>query len=309
MVHDHREQPPSRGRGCIPLLSTTLRRTGLLLGCPRPASTATSGMQHPRMVIRLPARMNNRDMPVGPNTAWRRTLEPTPPSYTGQVGPDEVGNLRAEREPEGSDQSSGNSRGDPRMELSAVTRGIQEPNKHDMPWENLVTSPRIAERERRVEPQRVQITLDPEITETIRRIAREQRTLRKEVEGFRRDTLKLRVLAESNESLGSRSRNNSKGRRRENEDGYLSVLQPKRPIIYKREWRTGLNPRDGRDREVRYRVRLWSQRRKRRNPTRMRSRTRGANRSTKRGGSASKRNGDTEGGAEPSRPPQETRFQ
>lgn len=137
-----------------------------------------TGMQHPWMAIRLP-----------------------PPSYTGQVELDEVGNLRAEQEPEGPARSSENSRGDPRTEPGTVTRGIQEPNERDMAWETMVISPRIAEQGHREELQRVQITLDPGITETTRRMAQEQQTLRTEVGGFRQDTLELRVLVERNESL------------------------------------------------------------------------------------------------------------
>ena len=58
----------------------------------------------------------------------------------------------------------------------------------------------------REEPQRVQITLDPEIAETIRRIACEQRGLRTEVEGWwteigglRHEIFEMRILVETHE--------------------------------------------------------------------------------------------------------------
>jgi hypothetical protein len=66
-------------------------------------------------------------------------------------------------------------------------------NRH----ETTATAPKMRDQE---EPQRLQITLDPEITETIRRMAREQRTLRTEIEGSRRDTFELGILMKTHGS-------------------------------------------------------------------------------------------------------------
>ena len=53
---------------------------------------------------------------------------------------------------------------------------------------------------RQNEPRWVQVTLDPEIAETIRRMAREQQSIRTEVESLRRETFEIRALVKTHES-------------------------------------------------------------------------------------------------------------
>ena len=133
MAHNHREQPPSRGRGGIPVLVTTARRTGLRSGGPAPGPTAEP--QPSGMVIRLPPRTNNRGTPVVLRTAAREVLEPViqepaPPSYTEQVGPAATGTPRNERESASdepvSERSSETDQEEPLSELSTITQGSQE---------------------------------------------------------------------------------------------------------------------------------------------------------------------------------------
>ena len=49
----------------------------------------------------------------------------------------------------------------------------------------------------REEVQHAQVALDPEITEAIQQMAREQRELRTEVEGSRRETLEVRTMVKT----------------------------------------------------------------------------------------------------------------
>ena len=55
-----------------------------------------------------------------------------------------------------------------------------------------------------VQPQRSQVTLDPEIAETIRRTAQELRQLQMEVEGLHRETFEVQVLVKTHESCLNR---------------------------------------------------------------------------------------------------------
>jgi len=66
----------------------------------------------------------------------------------------------------------------------------------------MTTAPRTGRDENleRLQPQQLRVTLDPEIAETIRRMAQEQRQLRTEVEGSRRETFEVRVLVKTHES-------------------------------------------------------------------------------------------------------------
>ena len=76
----------------------------------------------------------------------------------------------------------------------AETQGNQRPGDRDAiprPAQTIPTIP--AQPVNQGEPQCVQIVLDPEISETIRRMAQEQRDIRKEIEGSREDTYSLRV--------------------------------------------------------------------------------------------------------------------
>ena len=123
---------------------------------PEPARAA----QPPQAVIRLPARLANREIPVVPNVVGAETLGAAPPSYTEQVEPEATGAPRNERDPEcandsGSERGSETDQGGSKLEPSVVVL------QRDWELDGSVAAPRIEE------SQRLQTTLDPEIAETI----------------------------------------------------------------------------------------------------------------------------------------------
>ena len=142
-------------------------------------------------------------------------LEAAPLGYTGQVESDWGKSPKADEEQlspepgraqqtrlEGSREAS-------RVELTIEgeeNRGLGDPN---VVQETITNTPGLAERTnasenavavRKNEPQQVQVTLDPEIVETIRRMAREQQSIRTEIESSRREMFEIRVLAKTHES-------------------------------------------------------------------------------------------------------------
>ena len=200
------QQPPPPGSqgSQIPILSTTSRRPGLRSGGPPPEPPP--GQQPARTTgrTRLPVRTDNRENPAAPATTGGDVIEPAPPSYSERVesGADrnprtDLGALSQEPGP-----GSENSREALQMEHTlAETQGNQQPGDRDAiprPAQTIPTIP--AQPVNQGEPQRVQIVLDPEISETIRRMAQEQRDIRKEIEGSREDTYSLRVLVKTHES-------------------------------------------------------------------------------------------------------------
>ena len=142
-------------------------------------------------------------MPATASTAARGEMPETdPPDYTERVEPDPVVVPRLDEEspnPE-QDQSREESQ-DIRPEGDRDAPTI-EPKTEDGA-DGGTRGPPISENidvAPREEVQRVQIALDPEITETIQRMAREQRELRAEVEGSRRETLEIRAMVKTHES-------------------------------------------------------------------------------------------------------------
>ena len=90
MVHNHRQQPPPRGRGSgIPVRGMASRRPGLRSGG-LPPEPGLEG-QPPQMTIRFPAMVNARGAPTTASTAVRGDIpESNPPGYTERVGPEPV---------------------------------------------------------------------------------------------------------------------------------------------------------------------------------------------------------------------------
>ena len=139
------------------------------------------------MVIRLPPRPTNREIPVALGTARGEALEAAPPSYTEQVGAETTGALRNERgsaNESASGRNSETSREESPSEPGTVTQGDQEPGRSSTLPENTrtaepgpIAAQNITESEDRGGTQHVQVMLDPEITETIRRMAQEQRRI------------------------------------------------------------------------------------------------------------------------------------
>ena len=116
-----------------------------------------------------------------PNVVGAETLGAAPPSFTKQVEPEATRAPRNERDPEhvndsGSEQGSETDQGGSKLELSVVVL------QRDWELDESVAAPRIEE------SQWLQTTLDPEIAETIRRLAQEQRTLQTEIKGLCQDT-------------------------------------------------------------------------------------------------------------------------
>ena len=162
------------------------------------------------MVIRLPPRPTNREIPVALGTARGEALEAAPPSYTEQVGAETTGALRNERgsaNESASGRNSETSREESPSEPGTVTQGDQEPGRSSTLPENTrtaepgpIAAQNITESEDRGGTQHVQVMLDPEITETIRRMAQEQRRIRAEIQGCQQDTFDMSVLVKSQES-------------------------------------------------------------------------------------------------------------
>ena len=202
MVHNHQEQPTSRGSGHsgIPVPVITLRHTGLCSGGPppetameipppwmviwvppRPAmvngetsvipNTVRPGNRE-NPVIPNPARVANRETPVAPNTAQNDTREAAPPSYTKQVEQGATGALRIERV---------STDDDPLSELGTGMQGNQELGGDSTSSGDIAMRETVVTEGNTTVPQNVRIALDREIVETIRGIAQEQQSLRTEL--------------------------------------------------------------------------------------------------------------------------------
>ena len=202
MGHNHREQPPPHGRGGrIPLHVMALRRPGLRSGGPPPEPATEEPPT--RITIRIPALASNREMPATASTAARGEMPETdPPDYTERVEPDPVVVLRLDEESPNPEQDQSREERQeirPEGDRDAPTiepkteDGVDGGTRGPPISENIGVAPRE-------EVQCVQITLDPEITETIQRMAREQWELRAEVEGSRHKTLEIRAMVKTHES-------------------------------------------------------------------------------------------------------------
>ena len=211
MVHNHREaQPPPRGRGGRPSTrATALRRPGLRSGGPPPEPTTDT--RAPRMTIRIPARANNGE--TGPTTSSAvegDIQEVAPPVYTERVEPESIAIPKSDDE--SSHVEPGQQTGDTRV--GPTTEGVQDggSERRDSSQEAMATAPSVSQpgagENPGVIPQGgpriVQVQLDTEIAETIRRIAqeqqdgrREQRELWGEVENVRQEQRELRGEVES----------------------------------------------------------------------------------------------------------------
>ena len=141
--------------------------------------------------------------------------ETAPPSYTEQVDLDQGGSPKIKEEqlspePERAQQTRSEGSGEATrvepMSGGEESRGLDDPN---LVRGTITNAPGLAEHTdtsenavavRQNELQRVQVTLDPEIAETIRRMAREQQSIRTEIESSRRETFEIRVLVKTHES-------------------------------------------------------------------------------------------------------------
>ena len=131
------------------------------------------------------ARPTNRETPTMPNTARNETREAAPPGYTKQVEHEATGAPRIERGPVNDESASGQNpeinREDSLSELGTGTQSNQELGGSSTGSGNLATTETTVIERNVTEPQDVRIALDREIVETIRGIAREQRSLRTEL--------------------------------------------------------------------------------------------------------------------------------
>ena len=131
------------------------------------------------------ARPTNRETPTMPNTARNETREAAPPGYTKQVEHEATGAPRIERGPVNDESASGRNpeinREDSLSELGTGTQSNQELGGSSTGSGNLATTETTVIERNVTEPQDVRIALDREIVETIRGIAREQRSLRTEL--------------------------------------------------------------------------------------------------------------------------------
>jgi len=151
------------------------------------------------MTIRIPARPGPQEAPTTASTAARgERPEPDPPGYTERVEPESVRVLRVDEE-QPSSETEQEARSEERQE-NGQDASMVEPKTEEIEGlpepdggENRGTAPRE-------EVPCVQVTLDPEITETIRQMAREQRELRAGIEGSRRETLEIRAMVKTHES-------------------------------------------------------------------------------------------------------------
>lgn len=158
------------------------------------------------MTIRLPARPGAQDvLATAPTAARGGRPETDPPDYTEQVGPESVVIQRAGEEPTNSEpEQTPELRSEERQEThpegsqdtSLVEPKIEDETIDGLHEHDIGEGRGAAPRE---EVQRVQITLDPEITETIRQMAREQRELRAGIEDSRRETGEIRAMVKTHE--------------------------------------------------------------------------------------------------------------
>ena len=214
MVHNHREQPPRGRGGRIPVRVTTLRRPGLRSGGPPPGSTVEAEPPQP-ITIRIPPMGGIRDaLPTAPTAVAVNIPETAPPRYervppestTIPRGEDNVSAVDAESEQPREDHAEGAEEAPQRV---PAIKEEEEPNGLNTEREAMAiasrTNQHVSGRESpdpapRVDVQRGQVTLDPEITGMIRQIAQEQRQLRTEVVGARRETFEVRVLVKTHEA-------------------------------------------------------------------------------------------------------------
>jgi hypothetical protein len=165
------------------------------------------------MTIRIPARTDDREIPpIAPEAGEGDIPETNPPSYTERVESGSVGVPKIDEEPSMTepDRLPENDRGASPAVVATRGEGNEESNNVDAVQDAATTTisgpsqhedgggdPAVITRD---EAQRVQVTLDPEIAETIRRMAHEQRGLRTEIESSRRETFEVRVLVKTHES-------------------------------------------------------------------------------------------------------------
>ena len=159
------------------------------------------------MTIRLPARVGGGETaPTASSAAQGGRPEAAPPRYTERVEPASVAIPRsddesANAEPEESRENppEGNRASSP---VTPVPKdgADEELRRSSVTRETVIVAPGITQRANsrenrgpvpREETQRVPVALDPEITGMIRRIAQDQRQLRTEVEGARRETFEV----------------------------------------------------------------------------------------------------------------------
>jgi hypothetical protein len=175
------------------------------------------------MTIRIPAGTDNRGIPpIAPDAAGGDPSEASPPSYTERAEPGSIAVPKIEPSATEPGQHPENDRGDLPATSATEGAGNEEPDDGGVVQEAATTTvaPRVSQHRSdgensgvvtREEPQRAQVTLDPEIADTIRQIAQEQRGLRTEItheqrglrteiEGSRRETFELRVLVKTHEA-------------------------------------------------------------------------------------------------------------
>ena len=164
------------------------------------------------MTIRIPAGTDNREIPpIAPDAARGDPSEANPPSYTERAEPGSIVVPKIESSATEPDQHPANDRGDPPVTAATEGAGNEELDNGGMVQEAATTAvaPRMSQHGSdgenpgvvtREEPQRAQVTLDPEIADTIRQMAREQRGMRTEIESSRRETFELRVLVKTHEA-------------------------------------------------------------------------------------------------------------
>ena len=153
-------------------------------------------------------------LPTTPTAVAVDILETAPPRYE-RVPPESVTIPRGEDNMSAVDAKSGQPREDHAGGAEETPQRVpaikeeEEPNGLDTEHKAMAVASRtnqhVSERESpgpapRVDVQRGQVTLDPEITGMIRQIAQEQRQLRMEVVGARRETFEVRVLVKTHEA-------------------------------------------------------------------------------------------------------------
>ena len=163
------------------------------------------------MTIRIPPSAGNREaLPTAPTAEAVEVPETAPPRYE-RVAPesitipksdDELSTINVEQEQPQENHAEGTHKAPQRVIM--VTEEEGEPSE----LETAVASKPDRQATRRGNPdpapreetQRVEITLDSEIVETIRQIAQEQRELRAEFRETHQELFEIRVLVKTHES-------------------------------------------------------------------------------------------------------------
>jgi len=153
---------------------------------------------------------NRETLPAAPAAVGEGAESPdaNPPGYTERVEPGSVEMPRTDGEPSAREpEQAQEARHEESQEIPWVGPGTEAErndglDQPDVTQGTMTTAPRTGRDENleRLQPQQLRVTLDPEIAETIRRMAQEQRQLRTEVEGSRRETFEVRVLVKTHES-------------------------------------------------------------------------------------------------------------